>query len=556
MIDCYKNEELNTVLLMQLKEEIKELTQNVDAKLLMQNGKIAETCVYISNHLSDELVKMFNTLHNSGELDRIITETITSDIELLKQDIYYDESLIYTEILKDYEETNSDYYVTHVSKYDKDGNRLVLRFGTGHDGLGQLESTVAFAHRKNASLVINCGVYNTSTHNPLGVCIKDGKCIHNELLTLSKFNYLGIDKLGDLHSFHHSTTVDEFLSAGMCNVTCTFTELIKDGVPVEQEDKTNYDPRQAIGQLANGDYIIVTVDGRSRDNVGFRYDDLIRIFQKYHTQFAIALDGGGSASTVVRGIKQNDDADDSFNDRPVSNFLYFVKDTKTISSLNPFNSIGWLKQRLTKYIKTLVNFDKGYIRLRAPKGQHYPGIEIYSNGDTTRTAKLGYTSHPDAINRIVFSMNYDGVEKNVFGASDRGLFDINGQMACFNSVPVLCEDVNTVKASGIYRCNTTTLNTPYPAVIGFLIHLSYNSVDSETNGNTKQFFFSKDKDVILTRNINNNGTFTDWRVPCNLKGGTSDRPEGVTGMMFFDTTIDKPIWYDGTKWVDSNGVTV
>ena len=554
MNDC-KND-LSTVLLMQLQNEIKELTKNVEAQLLMQNGKIDETTVYISEHLSDELVKMFNTLHNSGELDRIITETITTEIELLKQDIYYDESLIYTEILKDYEETNSDYYVTHVSKYDRDGNRLVLRFGTGNDGLGQLESTVAFAHRKNASLVINAGVYNTSTYNPLGVCIKDGKCIHNELLTLSKFNYLGIDKLGDLHSFHHSTTVDEFLSAGMCNVVCTFTELIKDGIPVEQEDKTNYDPRQAIGQLANGDYIIVTVDGRSRDNIGFRYDDLIRIFQKYHTKFAIALDGGGSASTVVRGIKQNDDADDSFNDRPVSSFLYFVKDTKAISSLNPFNSIGWLKQRLTKYIKTLVNFDKGYIRLRAPKGQHYPGVEIYSNGDTVRTAKLGYTSHPDAINRIVFSMNYDGTEKNVFGASDRGLFDVNGQMACFNSVPVLCEDVNTVKSSGIYRCNSTTLNTPYPAVIGFLIHLSYNGVDSTTNGNTKQFFFSKDKDIILTRNINNNGSFTDWRVPCNLKGGTSDRPDGVTGMMFFDTTKNKPIWFNGTKWVDSNGVEV
>ena len=37
---------------------------------------------------------------------------------------------------------------------------------------------------------------------------------------------------------------------------------------------------------------------------------------------------------------------------------------------------------------------------------------------------------------------------------------------------------------------------------------------------------------------------------------TVSRPTGETGMMIFDTTLGQPIWYDGTNWVDAQGVTV
>lgn len=38
----------------------------------------------------------------------------------------------------------------------------------------------------------------------------------------------------------------------------------------------------------------------------------------------------------------------------------------------------------------------------------------------------------------------------------------------------------------------------------------------------------------------------------------SIRPiEGLyVGFQFFDTVINRPIWWDGEKWVDSNGVDV
>lgn len=39
-------------------------------------------------------------------------------------------------------------------------------------------------------------------------------------------------------------------------------------------------------------------------------------------------------------------------------------------------------------------------------------------------------------------------------------------------------------------------------------------------------------------------------------GNTSQRPEKVLGREYFDTTLNKPIWWNGTNWVDATGATV
>ena len=43
----------------------------------------------------------------------------------------------------------------------------------------------------------------------------------------------------------------------------------------------------------------------------------------------------------------------------------------------------------------------------------------------------------------------------------------------------------------------------------------------------------------------------------NDTGATTARPTGqAVGYQYFDTTLNKPIWYNGTNWVDSTGTTV
>ena len=58
-------------------------------------------------------------------------------------------------------------------------------------------------------------------------------------------------------------------------------------------------------------------------------------------------------------------------------------------------------------------------------------------------------------------------------------------------------------------------------------------------------------------------TSTNYKAPVwekfNLAktGTTAQRPTGIsTGFQFFDTTLSKPIWWNGTVWVDSIGVEV
>ena len=43
----------------------------------------------------------------------------------------------------------------------------------------------------------------------------------------------------------------------------------------------------------------------------------------------------------------------------------------------------------------------------------------------------------------------------------------------------------------------------------------------------------------------------------NLSGNTSNRPKFISeGVQYFDTTLNKPIWWTGTKWVDATGADV
>ncbi len=42
-------------------------------------------------------------------------------------------------------------------------------------------------------------------------------------------------------------------------------------------------------------------------------------------------------------------------------------------------------------------------------------------------------------------------------------------------------------------------------------------------------------------------------------GTTEERPSFYSiriGFQYFDTTLEKPIWYNGTEWVDATGTSV
>lgn len=58
-------------------------------------------------------------------------------------------------------------------------------------------------------------------------------------------------------------------------------------------------------------------------------------------------------------------------------------------------------------------------------------------------------------------------------------------------------------------------------------------------------------------------TESGYTIQYNFSGNTASRPTSkltnnwqTIGLMYFDTTLNKPIWWNGTNWVDATGTTV
>lgn len=69
------------VLINQLKREIEEIKKTETARALFYENKLNELCVYIKNNLSNELRLLFDSMKVSGELDKLITETVLQDVD-------------------------------------------------------------------------------------------------------------------------------------------------------------------------------------------------------------------------------------------------------------------------------------------------------------------------------------------------------------------------------------------------------------------------------------------------------------------------------------------
>jgi hypothetical protein len=78
-------------------------------------------------------------------------------------------------------------------------------------------------------------------------------------------------------------------------------------------------PRTAVGQLANGRTIFVTVDGRSRASAGVRMWELALEMFRLGAVTAMAFDGGGSSTLAFNGQVLNDPSDGP--ERPVAEGL-------------------------------------------------------------------------------------------------------------------------------------------------------------------------------------------------------------------------------------------
>lgn len=446
-----------------VKQQISDLLKLMDqnaSKDFQQDGYITQLFNMYRCEVARAVADYMEVLKNSGELDELLANMAEST------EPYY--SGIVTEKKTAY---NTDYYVTVVPKKDATGQPMRWQLGIANDAYNadSLESTISFAHRKNATLAVNCGVFDIDADKPIGVLIKDGRIVQTGVPAEDKYQYLAIMQDGSFRAYPRTTAAGEMLAAGATDAVCIFGTLIRNGAVVEQTD-IRLEPRQSIGVRADGSVVIVTVDGRKpgEDN-GMSYADLAAIQSENGSINAWILDGGGSTATVLRGVKQNDNVDYFYVDRPVNNFLYIAKPNTVDPTTSAANDLGSVKQNLIEQIVENINFQNGFIRLRGKENFFAPGIEMYVNGEEIRRSKVGMTIDPNNVRNSYFYISFRG-----------GTTEFSNMFRIYDQ--------------GVYM-------QPY-------------------------------------------------------HGTSSERPNGPVGMMFFDETINKPIWRGNNGWIDATGAAV
>lgn len=180
------------------------------------------------------------------------------------------------------------------------------------------------------SVVINAGIFNTATMKQRGTLILDGSVLQDVVdPDTDGALLLTIDSNGDLGYAQPDVPANTLISNGIQSCVLGWNPLIVDyddfDVPQALQTRVGelQAQRQIIGQWGNGDYGIVTCEGRAyHHSDGWTYAEAKKILKRLGLKFAYNLDGGGSTETVI-GKKQINTVYEGTTGRIVPTFIAF-----------------------------------------------------------------------------------------------------------------------------------------------------------------------------------------------------------------------------------------
>lgn len=226
------------------------------------------------------------------------------------------------------ETTDANYTVIRIYKKKIDGTPQ-YPFVYAPSGIsGWNESALDVATRCGWLMTINSGLGKNGE--------VDGQLVENSVILQNHAPIyhagsrpLVIDSNGNLSETATNADAVALVQNGAVSVVCGFMAIIKDYEPVPSSEWPNIShftqnvQRQIIGQFGNGDYCIVTCEGRNYDHSdGWTIEEAQDICQKIGLKFAYNLDGGGSTETVL-GKKQINTIYEGQTGRKVPTFLIF-----------------------------------------------------------------------------------------------------------------------------------------------------------------------------------------------------------------------------------------
>ena len=204
-------------------------------------------------------------------------------------------------------------------------------------GGSDMKSALEYATDNKMAVVMNAGLFNTSTKVPKGQTIINGTSITNSPMTddmgtaiSDEESYpLCIGSSGELSApYARSVDTSTMIADGVKYAVTGWCTLIENGAAkysdfntVEIVHKNSYS-RQVIGQYEDGDYFILTTTSADKSGMTYAAINEILLALSKKVRFAYSLDGGGSAETVVDRSQINTIYEGTYG-RKVPTLIYF-----------------------------------------------------------------------------------------------------------------------------------------------------------------------------------------------------------------------------------------
>jgi len=232
--------------------------------------------------------------------------------------------------------SNANYTIIRIYKNKIDGEKqFPFVYAPNGSGAGT-QSTYDMAHRDGFPFAINAGTFNVTTIKPNGIVIQNSNVIQNEVDSTGHGRMpLTIDSNGDLSYAAADADANTLANDGIVSAVVGFCPIIINYENAENiitlPDETTWTAnaqRQIIGQFGNGDYAVITCEGRSFDNSdGWTLAEAQSVCKKVGLKFAYNLDGGGSTETML-GLKHFNTIYDNTTGRIVPTFIVFNGTTR------------------------------------------------------------------------------------------------------------------------------------------------------------------------------------------------------------------------------------
>ncbi len=251
-------------------------------------------------------------------------ETVTAEsIEPAVTDTSYEDENIKIEIQTIYV-YDTAVYIANVQLSDASYLKTALASDTY--GRNIKDTTSEIAEENDAVFAINGDFYGFRDY---GFVLRNGVLYRTSASDENEDEALLIDTNGNMLIINENDTSDEDLAVYEAWQVLSFGPALISGGEIcvdknsEVGKSMSSNPRTAIGQISELNYLFIVSDGRTDESEGLSLYELAQIFDEYGCSVAYNLDGGGSSTMWFNGEVINiPTSGRNFGERSVSDIVY------------------------------------------------------------------------------------------------------------------------------------------------------------------------------------------------------------------------------------------